>query len=227
MRFFIKCMVIVGAWMLSAAAMPADGLDTVEIMLIGEHHGDEVPDAVGANWLALIKSSAGYELTRVRPKFTTYFDPVNDDENDKKSYSGKKVEVKGVDPLLLVRARTLKPGPVVEAAVNNEFIDLNGQPYALERKCNKKLNAEHLRECKVYLTHGKARQFIGDATEGDGDFTSSITITWAGDLDHDGKLDLILDFSSYNNGSTVLYLSSGAKQGELTGKVAEFSVQGC
>lgn len=53
-------------------------------------------------------------------------------------------------------------------------------------------------------------------------------LIWAGDLDRDGKIDLLFDeadrefYSRY-----TLYLSSAAKDGELVGKVAEWTTSGC
>jgi len=53
-------------------------------------------------------------------------------------------------------------------------------------------------------------------------------LRWAGDLDGDGKLDLILAADHhYNLSTTRLFLSSRAKKGELVQEVAKFSTSGC
>jgi hypothetical protein len=50
------------------------------------------------------------------------------------------------------------------------------------------------------------------------------SLRWAGDLDGDGKLDLLIDGSDHYAGSKiVLFLSSYSDGGELFKKVAEFS----
>lgn len=53
--------------------------------------------------------------------------------------------------------------------------------------------------------------------------------TWAGDLDNDGLLDLVMDLSNNDAGAkrTALFLSSKAKEGQLIRKVAEFMEFGC
>ena len=51
---------------------------------------------------------------------------------------------------------------------------------------------------------------------------------WAGDLDGDGKLDLLLNLSThYNLDSHRLFLSSMAKKGQLVGEAAVFDAVGC
>ncbi len=53
-------------------------------------------------------------------------------------------------------------------------------------------------------------------------------LLWAGDLDRDGKLDMLLaPRYHYNNDSTVLFLSGPAGEDELVKRVAEFTATGC
>lgn len=54
-------------------------------------------------------------------------------------------------------------------------------------------------------------------------------LLWAGDLDRDGKLDLLYDLRScYMYNEIALFLSSAAKEGELVGLVARWNaVGGC
>jgi hypothetical protein len=53
-------------------------------------------------------------------------------------------------------------------------------------------------------------------------------LLWAGDLDRDGKLDLLVTVSDhYNVAEQVLFLSSAAGAGGLVGEVARLRTTGC
>ena len=53
-------------------------------------------------------------------------------------------------------------------------------------------------------------------------------LKFAGDLDGDGKLDLLIDTTHhYNLSEPTLFLSSQAKDGELVHNVASFRTTGC
>lgn len=48
---------------------------------------------------------------------------------------------------------------------------------------------------------------------------------WAGDLERDGKVDVLVDVREHeSNRHYILYLSSAAKEGELVGKAAEWKI---
>jgi hypothetical protein len=54
-------------------------------------------------------------------------------------------------------------------------------------------------------------------------------LSWAGDLDSDGKMDLLVWQPTSEPGTSryVLYLSTSAKLGELVGEAASFEWIGC
>lgn len=53
-------------------------------------------------------------------------------------------------------------------------------------------------------------------------------LVWAGDIDRDGKIDLIYDLSDhYIKTHLALFLSSATKDGELVGLVAEWKWSSC
>lgn len=55
------------------------------------------------------------------------------------------------------------------------------------------------------------------------------SLLWVGDLDRDGKLDLYLDFYTFEKGGfdSGLFLSSEAEKGDLVKQVADFGTLGC
>jgi hypothetical protein len=68
---------------------------------------------------------------------------------------------------------------------------------------------------------GATMQLLFKESEGVGDHNASLR--WAGDLDRDGKLDLIYNLGGHHTQTRLaLYLSSAAKPGELVGLVAQW-----
>ncbi len=78
----------------------------------------------------------------------------------------------------------------------------------------------------IYPYSRNNRQILVSHDRTAGEDTPSLL--WAGDLDRDGKIDLLLDVSNHYAGRHyVLYLSSEADAGELVKPVAELIVSGC
>jgi len=216
--------------LLASSAVAAEN-GAVKILQTGSFHSDEVPKNLGKNWFALVASKGHAELNAVTPKITTVYDPVLDDEKNKATYSGKLVEVNGKKSLLLVKMQGLSAGLVTQADISNSstgqrIVFLNAE-YLFQHKCKKAQAQNALRQCSIYLVGNGTKQWIADAQEGDDDYALSIRIKWAGDLDRDGKLDLIVDESTNNYSGVVLYLSSPAKQGKHVIPVARLSMSGC
>lgn len=89
--------------------------------------------------------------------------------------------------------------------------------------------------CHLVLRQGQNEQVLESADECGG-FTPDgyglvhinhayvIDLVWAGDLDHDGRLDLVIGaFSMWQAGTLTLYLSSSARSTEFVGRAAVFS----
>jgi hypothetical protein len=84
----------------------------------------------------------------------------------------------------------------------------------------------------ITLTQGRRRQKLFDAagpgTTNDPALVVScdephFTVHWAGDLDRDGRLDMLVTFShKYSYHPRQLFLSSGAPPGELVAEVARY-----
>ncbi len=89
--------------------------------------------------------------------------------------------------------------------------DYQGAPYRVRRV--------------LVLDHGGVRQSVADVTDRDAGHPA---VLWAGDLDGDGRLDLVLDESDhYNVTVTALFLSSEAAPGALVRRVARHETTGC
>jgi len=76
----------------------------------------------------------------------------------------------------------------------------------------------------LFLSNDEIEQHITETFPGEEQSETYMGILWAGDLDGDGKLDLLLNdvASSYDRFSWDLYLSTEASPDQLVGKVATF-----
>ena len=82
------------------------------------------------------------------------------------------------------------------------------------------------RDSDVVLREGKKTQVLY-STGGSAD-DPHFTIIYAGDLDGDGRLDLLTNFSrKYSVNPMVLWLSSKAKNGEIVGEAARVELVAC
>ncbi len=77
---------------------------------------------------------------------------------------------------------------------------------------------------RYLLGDGKRKQFLL-ATPNKGDYGGDVfpVIMWVGDLDRDGKMDMLIDLPDDCRYDQRMYLSSLAKKGKFVGKAAGFA----
>jgi hypothetical protein len=212
-----------------------------EILLTGTFHEGEVRQRSADDWLALVDSKGGWMLQPARVEIAIDHDPIVDEDGEK---SGRTVTAIAVDdPLLLVRGERVSPGQVTAARPDAADLSLDGTSvltfggtrYALRFRCGDEEDEFGFTECALLLVaNGYAQPIATFAAqaweEGKLAFAGDVrpSVLWAGDLDRDGRLDLLLDASwHYNVFAPTLYLSSAAKEGQLVAKVATFRSAGC
>lgn len=238
---------IVWIALLVVAASPASPQDngaaqastTLSIVLPGgPYHGQEVPYEPGSDWFALVQDGKSSRLTSVNLKVDLVFDAVLDTEEG--PFTGKTVSFEPTEPaLVLLKGGILRAGTVAAASVEGQSRDLtakkltfNGKSYSvgLNDGCFKAAGV-----CQWSVTDGSIKQVIAEfhvspdpegklAIEGD-----NAGLIWGGDLDRDGKLDLIVDVSDHENvGAHILVLqSSMAKTGRFFENAGTFVAVGC
>ena len=213
-----------------------------DLLLTGTFHQDEVTHASSDDWLALVSTPRGWMLQPVGVVIERDHDPIVDLEGE---MTGKRVTAIAVDePLLLVRGRRLGPGAVTPAMPDAAdlrlqepaTLRLGGVASTLRYRCNEKVEDEYgFFPCALQLVTGTSVQTLATYSSMRDEHnnlllagSASPTVLWAGDLDHDGRLDLVIDTSwHYNLYAPSLYLSSAAAPGQLVAKVATFSSAGC
>lgn len=217
--------------------------DAPRLLLAGEYHGDEVLAGSGDEWLALVPArGGGFELVRCRVDVTAVEDPVVDGPGEK---TGKRVRARiGSTPLFLVReSDRVRPG-ATPTLVSEETTVSDAPPVTLELTPGTPVRlglhfgngsgAEGV-GCELRLVSAGVTQRLreyagcihvdGGASVGS---ESMVRLLWAGDLDHDGRLDLLVDLSDhYNVSAPTMLLSSEAGPGELVGEAGSFVTMGC
>ena len=212
----------------------------------GDFHGDEVDAETGERWQGLYPAEGGGALRSVALRVETVRDPIVD--GDAGPPTGRRVTTPlstvrrdgwvGDDALFLVRPpRPFPPAPVATAfrgawAVESGSLSLSlgGAGYRLgvvegPEAANEWVTEPHRAERVVVLDDGETAQAVAHVVDRDG---GRPALLWAGDLDGDGRLDLLLDESDhYNVSETALYLSSLAASGALVGRAGRHRTTGC
>ena len=228
------CCVMVGCYD-QAAASPIE--DEIQLLQVGAFHGDEVSAESGEVWLGLYSMPDGYALIPSRITVETVYDPFVDNAGEK---TGRAVSVEvQTHPLFLIKGLDTPEADSIktlsaEGAILSPGKSLN---LRLEGKSQSHLTAygegdvgpngfTSLENYSLELSKGQVSQELlaYSSTKG-----ATPTLLWAGDLDGDNQLDLVINATPHYTVSSapMLFLSSMAKDGNLVQKVAIFIATGC
>ena len=209
----------------------------------GSFHQGEAVARNGERWLALRVQADDVRLETTRLRVRTVFDEIVDAESQA---TGTDVDSDKTDVLTYLRGTGLHAGPVKQARIEDaagdsgliaQTLTLGDKAYRLATRCEADAVIHGALTCGIDLIEGERRQTLvrmsGQHHQGDpagmslgGD--ASPHVIFAGDLDRDGKLDLIFDTTDhYNLSRPVLFLSGAAEGDELLHAVAEHSAVGC
>ncbi|WP_412067312.1 FG-GAP repeat domain-containing protein [Rubrivirga sp. IMCC43871] len=214
----------------------------------GIFHDGEVSARSGERWQGLYPTADGVEIRSFALTIDTAQDPVLDD--DAGPFTGVRVttpfstfwideDFPADSALALVRrpGASFADGPVPTAFVGAWPVRSGHLSLALGDQRVSLLIVEgpeaiwmpqrqRVRPDRVLLVDdGETRQPISAIIGGDDGHPA---LLWAGDLDGDGRLDLLVDESNhYNLGAPALFLSSAAGPGQLVRRVARHEAVGC
>lgn len=207
-----------------------------ELNLPGENfHGDEVSARDGQTWLALVVDAGKARLQSTRLKVEAVNDPVLDADDEK---TGRSVTAPGVEALVFLRGMAaLAPGDVPLGEPSEADLstaapfesNLAGKRFRLIAECTAASS-----RCSLSLVDGERRQVLLErealaGEDGGLGFGEAVPrLLFAGDLDRDGRVDLLLDTTDhYNLSRPTLFLSGAAGKGELVRQVAQQELTGC
>jgi hypothetical protein len=223
----------------SNALAPADA--GFALQTLGEFHGEDTVARDGEAWLALGVADDHAYLRPTRARVEPVPDPILDVGDER---SGRRVSVgdAAIAPLALVRGPRLAPTESIRVAARDRVLtpgqaldlELSGQPsMRLQIECAFE-TALDTGVCHLIATQGERRQSLfefaaqrqaGDVMLGD---EGHVTLLFAGDLDGDGGLDLLLDQSDkYSVSHPTLLLSTPTESERLLEQVAMLTITAC
>lgn len=204
---------------LGAVVVMLVGAAPVTMLAPGPQSGSAVKGKSTKGWLVLSHRA----LAPAQVSFVKSRHPIDDDGKPEKVMTGVDVKVNDEGPLPLMLVSGLQPKKTLEPlaeewpSITQGSVKLGAVTLYVERR-----GAEGH---ELVMRLGDLKQTLYAQDEGDLD---GWRLRWAGDLDGDGKPDLLLDAANhYNTQTTRLFLSSRAKKGELVHEVATLSVTGC
>ncbi|MBI3130908.1 MAG: hypothetical protein HYZ13_06080 [Acidobacteria bacterium] len=217
-----------------------------QIMPPGDYHGDEVSVASGEHWLAVVQTGRGKsEIADVTIRVRAFEDAGVDPVGTK---SGKRISIKEKlgNPILLFRGipgTTAGPAETNSSArelIPNKPLRLTtkaGKSYSLTLVCAPPMGTGRYEKCAaaLLLQTGATKQSLisfevsyeGGRYDGRGD-GGRVKLLWAGDLNADGAIDLLIDLTDhYNVSKPTLFVSPKGSSKEIVTWIAEHYSVGC
>ena len=232
---------------LSAAHLSTAHPSTAAIQPAGAFHGHEPVALDGEAWLALQVEGGYAELTPTRVRVRAVRDEILDEPDQA---TGREVSSAMGDKAVMfmrggnllagrIESATFMPAERESAAPPQYTIRFIGRDYRITTACSvsRDTSVEQTQfDCRLILEGSGQTQRLFDLSAYSPPGSSEILtsddgnarLIFAGDLDRDGKLDLIFDTSDhYNVSRPTLFLSSQAKPGEQVGQAAQYESVGC
>ena len=191
-----------------------------QLLRPGIFHSNEVSAKTGDTWLGLFRTRHGYKLVNTRLIVTPPKNQLTDKNHE--GYGCIVAVQQKVRPLFMVRnLPQLRPGPVPTVAAMKVLafgapvrLRLGPKVYTLD--ASKYVRKNKAVDYKIVLQCAKVSQTLVVRNNCDLGPQSYLPLLWAGDIDGDGKLDLLIDTTdSYNGWDPTLFLSRGAKSNQL------------
>ncbi|NHZ60953.1 hypothetical protein [Massilia genomosp. 1] len=215
------------ATVLACAAAPAVSSEPDiggTFLLAGDYHEGEAPVHPGAGWLALAPVGKRWELLPAKVRSTRFEDTISDEPGQR---TGVRIASSRKNALALLRLPYLTPGPLEvtdnETGESGPLIEA-GSPVDIRFKgLDFRIETKNKR---VFLVKGAQRTPLKELRVEPG-IEASVSLQWAGDLDRDGELDLLMGYSGNNSSGSCLFLSAQKAKGFLLKHIACHGGIGC
>ncbi len=198
------------------------GEDTTDYKIIAAYIIDGDMGEMEATWFGLFEEDSVYELRMVELELTPGTPPLEDWERP----AGTQVIIlnEPEKPLILVSSSEMTFIEGVVPTAFRGYQQLNPDTSIILDAAGVQETRLFTTEEGLFLSDNEIVQCIADTYPGTGYSDIFIGLAWAGDLDRDGKIDLIIDDvnDSYTSYNWRLYLSSEAGPDSIGRIVASF-----
>lgn len=203
-------------------------------------HVGETPLKPGSGWFALVPDVTGWQLVQTELKAKRVSDSI--------TLYGVELSSSHDKAIAYVRLPGMKPGPVSvpRALLKEPLPDFHREAHGAYPKRTLTFETSeyhfYVKELSTAIDHGNGKSSLvkygelrvsmGDrdaplGLTGDAPWDDYAQITWGGDIDGDGKLDLITNVQGKNSGGSCLYLSGTATGKQLFGPAICHIGTGC
>lgn len=222
---------------------PIDSNFSTKVLTVGTFHSEEVWDnADKEKWFGLFRGKAGFYLAETTLKTKKVYDGFVDyNETEKSGWEVQTIN-KDTSIILIEASKILTPHNVQEAILSKKqilpgdtlrisYLGIDYEIIAIGGKKKVQDDPEwyEVWNYKLYLTATiKGQQHTSLLVAQPSFNDQMIDLIFAGDIDGDGILDLIIDTSShYNATSPTIYLSKPADNGEIVKPIGGHTSVGC
>jgi hypothetical protein len=198
-----------------------------KILAPGEYHDGEAPKVPGIGWLALQMRDGRWQLVPTEISSERVKDMLLDEGEQK---TGIKITSLHEGAIAYLRLPAIKPGAVNATSVwfkkdAPHNIAANQKP--LRINFNRQRYELAATSSYVYIKNGAKSTLLDELRGGEGGELNKLELVWAGDLDQDGRLDLITSKSGFNSSALCLHLSSKAPENHVVVLVDCHASTGC
>jgi len=224
-------------------SFPEDSLLPTKVLTVGVFHGDEVEsDVAQKQWYGVFSGTSGYYLAETKITIQYINDAVVDaNENEQTGWLVKTIN-KDSALILVAPSPILKPHNIQNAPLLKEqllpgdtlqiqYLGNNYMLYATGYKnsVGEDANDVEILNYKLYVSATIKGRIYNSLLVAKPNFSDAmITLLFAGDIDGDGVMDLIIDTARhYNVSSPTLYLSKPAENNEVLKPIGMHTSVGC
>ena len=219
---------IFGLAVLLSLSAPTYG-QNFQLLLEHLYFGDEIDQSLSSSsWMGLFEENGTLVLKECEIEITSAFHPLVDNEGEQSGLEvtsnprGSRVLIYGVNPNDRLQSIGLSLN-VFDPGYKEQF-EFLGSQYELRATgtVEKIQDGDVVSDYTLTLWSDGTPQILGESDFFD---EAMFYALWAGDIDGDGKLDLLLDLSyKYSFGLFSLFLSSRAEHGQLVKLASQHKV---